>query len=87
MGVVECTVLTLEEECNDLVGIVGGGWGLKHDGGLMILAHSVHESISTFQKCCTHPAKCTSLQILQKPVAKFAHGTLEYLSTNKDIDG
>jgi len=25
MGVAKCTALTLEEECDDLVGIVGGG--------------------------------------------------------------
>jgi len=25
MGVVECTTLTLEEECDDLVGATGGG--------------------------------------------------------------
>jgi len=25
MGVVECTTLALEEECDDLVGAVGGG--------------------------------------------------------------
>jgi len=24
MGVIECTALTLEEECDDLVGIAGG---------------------------------------------------------------
>jgi len=25
MGVAECTVLALEEECDDLVGVIGGG--------------------------------------------------------------
>jgi len=25
MGVAECTVLALEEECDDLVGVAGGG--------------------------------------------------------------
>jgi hypothetical protein len=28
-----------------------------------------------------------SLQILQKPIAKPAHGMLEYLPMNEDIDG
>jgi hypothetical protein len=38
MGAVECTALALEEECDDLVGIVGGGWGLECDGSLIVLA-------------------------------------------------
>ncbi len=46
--------------------------------------HSVHEPIPAFWKCCTHPAKCTSLQILQRPVAKPARAMLEYLPTNED---
>jgi hypothetical protein len=28
MGVVECNVLALEEECEDLLGALGGGWDL-----------------------------------------------------------
>jgi hypothetical protein len=36
MGVVECTALALEEECDDLVGEAGGGWGLECDGGLIV---------------------------------------------------
>jgi hypothetical protein len=38
MGEVECTALALEEECDDLVGVVGGGYDLERDGGLMVLA-------------------------------------------------
>jgi hypothetical protein len=38
MGATESIVLALEEECNDLVGAVGGGWGFERDGGLIILA-------------------------------------------------
>jgi hypothetical protein len=49
--------------------------------------HSVHELVLTFLKCYTHSAKCMSLQILQKPVAKPAHGMLEYLPMNEDTDG
>jgi len=49
--------------------------------------HSVHGPIPTFLKCCTHPAKYTSLQILQRPVGEFAHGVLEYLPTNEDTGG
>jgi hypothetical protein len=49
--------------------------------------HNVHELVPTFQKCCTHPTKCTSLQILQKLVAKPMHGMLEYFPTNKDTNG
>ncbi len=44
----------------------------------------MHELVPAFWKCCTHPTKCTSLQILQKPVAKPKHGVLEYLLTNED---
>jgi hypothetical protein len=47
----------------------------------------VHEPIPTFQKCCTHPAKCMNFQILQKLVAKPTHGGSEYLLMNEDIDG
>jgi hypothetical protein len=47
----------------------------------------VHESVPAFQKCCTHPAKCTSLQILQKPVVKLTHGMSKYLLMNEDTDG
>ncbi len=36
--------------------------------------YSVHEPVPAFQKCCTHTVKCTSFQILQKPVTKPAHG-------------
>jgi len=49
--------------------------------------HNVHEPIPAFWKCCTHPTKCMSLQILQTPIAKPAHGVLEYLATNEDTDG
>jgi hypothetical protein len=38
MGAAKCTALALEKKCDDLVGIVGGGQGLEHDGGLIILA-------------------------------------------------
>jgi hypothetical protein len=38
MGVVECTTLVLEEECDDLVGTTSVGWGLERDGGLIVLA-------------------------------------------------
>ncbi len=38
MGKVECTTLALEEECDDLVGVTGEGWGLERDGGLIVLA-------------------------------------------------
>jgi hypothetical protein len=47
----------------------------------------VHEPVPTFRKCYTHPAKCTSLQILQRLVAKPVCGVLEYLPTNEDTDG
>jgi hypothetical protein len=47
----------------------------------------VHEPILAFRKCCTHPAKCTNLQILQKPVAKPTRAVLEYLPTNEDTGG
>jgi hypothetical protein len=50
-------------------------------------SHNVHEPILAFLKCCTHRAKCISLQILQKHVAKLAHGVLEYLLVNEDING
>jgi hypothetical protein len=36
MGVVECTALALEEECDDLVAAVGGGSSLECDGGLIV---------------------------------------------------
>jgi hypothetical protein len=38
MGVTECIALTIEKECDDLVGAASGGCGLEHDGGLIILA-------------------------------------------------
>jgi len=38
MGVTECTVLALEEECDDLVGTTSGGSGLEREGGLILLA-------------------------------------------------
>jgi hypothetical protein len=38
MGVAECTILALKEECDDLVGVTSGGRGFEHDGGLIILA-------------------------------------------------
>jgi hypothetical protein len=38
MGVAECTALTLEEECDDLVSTAGGGSGLECDGSLIVLA-------------------------------------------------
>jgi len=38
MGVAKCTTLALEKECDDLVGIIGGGGGFKHDGGLIVMA-------------------------------------------------
>jgi hypothetical protein len=47
----------------------------------------VHEPVPAFLKCCTHPVMCTSLQILQKPVAKPMHGVSEYIPMNEDIDG
>jgi len=49
--------------------------------------HSVHELVLAFLKCWTHLLKCTSLQILQKPVTKHVHGMSEYLPMNKDTDG
>jgi hypothetical protein len=38
MGAVECTALALKEECDDLIGAVGGGGGFECDGGFIILA-------------------------------------------------
>jgi hypothetical protein len=38
MGFAECTTLALEEECDDMVGAIGGSWSLERDGGLIILA-------------------------------------------------
>jgi len=37
MGVAECTTLTLEEECDDLVGTTSGSLGLERDGGFIVL--------------------------------------------------
>jgi hypothetical protein len=37
MGVAKCTALALGE-CDDLVGVFGGGCGLECDGALIILA-------------------------------------------------
>jgi hypothetical protein len=48
--------------------------------------HSVHELVPAFQKCCTHLTKCTSLQILQKPTTKPAHGVSEYFPMNENTD-
>jgi hypothetical protein len=52
---------------------------------------------SHFWKCESHPhtcpkvglwqTKCTSLQILQKPVAKLAHGVSKYFHVNEDTNG
>jgi hypothetical protein len=47
----------------------------------------VHEPVLVFQKCCTRPTKFTSLQILQKFVAKLAHGISKYLPMNEDTNG
>jgi hypothetical protein len=47
----------------------------------------MHEQVPAFQKCCTHPTKHTTLQILQKPVTKLVHGVLEYLPTKKNTYG
>jgi len=47
----------------------------------------VHEQVLAFQNYCTHLAKCTNLQILQKPVAKPTHGVSEYFPTNEDTSG
>jgi len=38
MDIAECTVLALEEECDDLVGAASGGLGLECDEGFIILA-------------------------------------------------
>jgi hypothetical protein len=38
MGVAKCTALVLEEECDDLVGIISGGSGLERDEGFIVLA-------------------------------------------------
>jgi hypothetical protein len=38
MGVPKCTTLALEEECDDLVGVAGGGRTLEPNGGLIGLA-------------------------------------------------
>jgi hypothetical protein len=38
MGVVECTALAFEEECDDMVGIASGGQGLERDEGSIVLA-------------------------------------------------
>ncbi len=49
--------------------------------------HSVHELVLAFQKCYTHLAKCTSLQILQKFIIKPAHGVSKHFPMNEDISG
>ncbi len=36
MGVAECTALVLKEECDDLVGAAGVGWGFERDGSLIV---------------------------------------------------
>jgi hypothetical protein len=38
MGVVKCTALAVEEECDDLVSVADGGRGLECDGGFIALA-------------------------------------------------
>jgi hypothetical protein len=38
MGVTECIALALEKECDDLVGVVGGGRSVERDGSLIIKA-------------------------------------------------
>jgi hypothetical protein len=38
MGVANCITLALEEEYDDLVGVVGGGRSFERDGGLIVLA-------------------------------------------------
>jgi hypothetical protein len=47
----------------------------------------VHELVLAFQKCCTHPTKCMSLQILQKLVAKPVHGVSKYFIMNENANG
>jgi len=36
MGVAKCTALSLEKECNDLVGIAGVSLGLERDGSFIV---------------------------------------------------
>jgi hypothetical protein len=36
MGATECTVLALEEECDDLVSAVGASSSFERDGGLIV---------------------------------------------------
>jgi len=50
MGVAEYTVITLEEECDDLVGTTGGSWGLECDGGFIVLASQCVWASSNFSK-------------------------------------
>jgi hypothetical protein len=38
MGATKCITLALEKEYDDLGGAAGGGWGLKCDGGFIVLA-------------------------------------------------
>jgi hypothetical protein len=38
MSVAKCTTLAFGEECDDLVGAVGGCLSLECDGGLIVLA-------------------------------------------------
>jgi hypothetical protein len=38
MRAAKCIALAFKEECDDLVGVVGGGSGLECDGGLIVLA-------------------------------------------------
>jgi hypothetical protein len=37
MGATKCTALTIEKECDDLVGAISGGEGLQCDGSLIVL--------------------------------------------------
>ncbi len=50
MGVAECTALSLEKECDDLVGAAGVSWGLERDGGFIVPASKCAWASSNFSK-------------------------------------
>jgi hypothetical protein len=50
MGLVECIALAFEEECDDLVGTIGGGWSLECDGSFIILELWCAWASSSFSK-------------------------------------
>jgi hypothetical protein len=74
MGEVECTALTLKKNVMIWLMQLVEAKALNMMEASYYSFHSVHEPILAFHKCCTHPTKCTNLQILQKPITKLHMG-------------